>query len=191
MQLCLSRVARWFLSSHTTTFLLIFVGKLCKCFTSSRFMITFLVNSDFPLLIIFRQRRSWRKQFPNTKENNVIMPAYVNCTAPCPLGLLLFLFVLLIFKSWCLHFSLLTMQMVEILSKWHFFLRGSFYTKKGHGIILFCIMQVPHVSFFNAWKKTKHVKIVQVTIFSRDQVDRWLLGPLAVQDRNPECLCLL
>lgn len=40
-------------------------------------------------------------------------------------------------------------------------------------------------------KKKKNEKIVQVKIFSRDQVDRWLLGPLAVHDRNPECLCLL
>lgn len=56
-------------------------------------------------------------------------------------------------------------------------------------------------NFFNAkcqgWGK-KEVKFFQVKIFSRDQVDRWLLGPLAPasllpigQVWNPECLCLL
>lgn len=38
---------------------------------------------------------------------------------------------------------------------------------------------MPHVSSFNAWKEN-NIKIVQVKILSRDQVDRWLLGPLAL-----------
>lgn len=44
--------------------------------------------------------------------------------------------------------SFLPMQMVEILSKWHCFLRGNFYTEKGHGIILYLAVKMPHAHFF-------------------------------------------
>lgn len=73
------------------------------------------------------------------------MPMSVNSAALYPLSLFAFLPSL-----WAsVLISLLTMWMVEILSKLFFFLRGTFYTEKRHGIILYWVIRMPHVNFVN------------------------------------------
>lgn len=69
----------------------------------------------------------------------------MNCAVPCLLSPFAFFI-----ESQSVFMSLLTTRVVEILSRQHFFLRGSFYTEIRHGIILYCVIQMPHVKNFNA-----------------------------------------
>lgn len=163
MQLYFSRVARWFIITHHY-FFVEFNDKLHKYFC---LMVTFPVNSDIPILIIFSKRHSRKKKlcFPNTKLRDVIMPMSYEPYCSPPIESLCFLVFV---KSWSLNFSSHS-EWQKYWQKWYFFLRGTFYTEKGPGVILYLVITMTRVNFFNGkyqalWGRKQ--KFLQVRIFS-------------------------
>lgn len=75
-------------------------------------MVTFPVDSDFPLLIIFSQRHSWKKQFyfPNTKQKDINYTNELYCSLPVE-SVCFLIFI----ENQSVLISLLAIWVVEIL----------------------------------------------------------------------------